>query len=170
MSTLDKHYPVRAEEELDSIYQTDRHNNKDWYEQSFYSLVSESYFDDYIVCHTGASDFKIDPYDLLFVTEKTYKPIYCGHPFIICGQAGTLAHLKSLGFETFDNLFDETYDTIQDRHLRFKAVCEQIDNFEMPLHYDHITKEKIIHNRNHMLDTTIVKNITTKLLKRLQWL
>ena len=170
ISTLDKHYPIRAEEELDSIYQTDRHNNKDWYEQSFYSLVSESYFDDYIVCHTGPSDFKIDPYDLLFVTEKTYKPIYCGHPFIICGQAGTLAHLKSLGFETFDNLFDETYDTIQDRHLRFKAVCEQIDNFEMSLHYDHITKEKIIHNRNHMLDTTIVKNITTKLLKRLQWL
>lgn len=167
---LKKYYPMLQDENLQSIYQTDRHNNMEWYHQTFFSLVSESYFDDYLVGHTGVSDLEVDPYDILFVTEKTYKPIYCGHPFLIVGQAGTLSHLKSLGFETFDNIFDETYDTIKDRHLRFKAICEQLDNFEMDLHYDHITKEKIIHNRNVMMSVPKVKKITKTLLERIGWL
>jgi hypothetical protein len=45
------------------------------------------------------------------VSEKTYKPILAGIPFILWGhQGGILAHLRNLGFKTFSPFIDETYD------------------------------------------------------------
>jgi len=45
------------------------------------------------------------------VSEKTYKPILAGIPFILWGhQGGILAHLRKLGFKTFSPFIDETYD------------------------------------------------------------
>ena len=40
----------------------------------------------------------------------------------------------------------------------------------MDIHYDHITKEKIIHNRNVMMSVPKVKKITKTLLERIGWL
>ena len=67
----------------------------DFYRDTYLDLVSETFFDS-----TNA----------LFITEKTYRPIAYGMIFLVCGQHHTLKHLKSRGFETFENLFDESYD------------------------------------------------------------
>jgi hypothetical protein len=61
-----------------------------------------------------------------FLTEKTFKPIKHGQPFVIVGPAGTLAHLRKLGYRTFDHAIDNTYDTIVDNTARWQAVLNAI--------------------------------------------
>jgi hypothetical protein len=48
-----------------------------------------------------------------FPTEKTYKSLMLGHPFILYGGRYSLAKLRNLGFETFGNDIDESYDTAE---------------------------------------------------------
>jgi hypothetical protein len=56
------------------------------------------------------------------LTEKTLRPIACGHPFILAATPGSLKYLRTYGFETFEGLIDETYDTIHDPVQRLHAI------------------------------------------------
>jgi len=49
--------------------------------------------------------------DVLFLSEKTFKPIYACQPFIILGNPNILKKLKEMGFKTFDKWWDESYDS-----------------------------------------------------------
>ena len=56
------------------------------------------------------------------LTEKTLRPIACGHPFILVSTPGILQYLKHYGFQTFGEYIDESYDTIKDPVERLQAV------------------------------------------------
>ena len=56
------------------------------------------------------------------LTEKIFKPIVLRMPFILVGCAYNLEYLRSYGFRTFSDFWDESYDTIEDPILRMKAV------------------------------------------------
>jgi hypothetical protein len=45
-----------------------------------------------------------------FPTEKTYKSLMLGHPFVVYGGQHSLAKIQNLGFETFAQEIDESYD------------------------------------------------------------
>jgi hypothetical protein len=45
-----------------------------------------------------------------FVTEKTVRPILLKKPFIIFGSQNYLEYLRQMGFRTFGDFWDETYD------------------------------------------------------------
>jgi hypothetical protein len=60
------------------------------------------------------------------VTEKVLKPLVNFHPFIVLGSPGTLAMIRSYGFVTFEELFDESYDELLDPRTRFDAVYREI--------------------------------------------
>jgi len=62
-----------------------------------------------------------------WITEKTVKNLYIGKPFVVMGGAGTLAKLRSFGFQTFSPWIDETYDTINNNYERFQAITQEID-------------------------------------------
>lgn len=61
------------------------------------------------------------------LTEKTLRPIACGHPFILAATPGSLQYLRNYGFETFAGLIDETYDTIEDPVQRLKAIMSAMN-------------------------------------------
>jgi hypothetical protein len=65
-------------------------------------------------------------YDKLHLTEKIFKPIVMKQPFMLLGAPGNLAYLKSYGFKTFEDIIDESYDTIVDNDQRVEAVVAQI--------------------------------------------
>ena len=44
------------------------------------------------------------------ITEKTFNAIVALHPFVIIGTAGSLKEIQRLGFKTFPEYFDESYD------------------------------------------------------------
>jgi|688.fasta_scaffold154741_2 hypothetical protein len=62
-------------------------------------------------------------YPHVFISEKTLRPIALKTAFVMFGAAGTLKYLKEHGFKTFDNFWDESYDTINDPHERFLSCC-----------------------------------------------
>ena len=55
-------------------------------------------------------------------TEKLVKPLASCNPFILFGNAHVLAALRRMGFETFGDVFDESYDSIADPVARFDAA------------------------------------------------
>jgi hypothetical protein len=59
----------------------------------------------------------------LHLTEKTFKPIALGMPFVLVATAGSLEYLRSYGFKTFGHIWDESYDTILDPHDRIRSVA-----------------------------------------------
>jgi hypothetical protein len=117
-----------------------RHFNPDWYNNTYFSIVAET-----VVDHTLP----------LFITEKTFKPIAFQHPFIILGQPNVLRWLRYLGFETFDNLFDESYDTVSNVDNKLEIIDKNIFNFAKTP-YDVLTEQKIAHNHNLFFDQTQV--------------
>jgi len=64
----------------------------------------------------------------LFLTEKTFKPISLQMPFIVIGQPGTLARLKELGYKTFSDFWDESYDQELDPLVRMNKICNLVGN------------------------------------------
>ncbi len=60
--------------------------------------------------------------DRQHLTEKSLRPIACGHPFIIVGTPGSLKYLHSYGFQTFGQFIDESYDQIVDPVQRLTAI------------------------------------------------
>ena len=56
------------------------------------------------------------------ITEKTMKAACMGHPMVILGPAGALKALRKFGFRSFPELFDESYDDIEDPAERFLAA------------------------------------------------
>lgn len=56
------------------------------------------------------------------ITEKTFKAIALGMPFVLVAAAGSLEYLRSYGFRTFDSVWDESYDTETDDLARLESV------------------------------------------------
>jgi len=67
----------------------------------------------------------------LHLTEKSFKPIALGMPFVFTATAGSLEYLRSYGFKTFGEFWDESYDLETDDFVRAEkvaAVLRQLDD------------------------------------------
>jgi hypothetical protein len=67
----------------------------------------------------------------LQLTEKSFKPIALGMPFVLSATAGSLAYLRGYGFQTFGEFWDESYDLETDDFVRAEkvaAVLKQLDD------------------------------------------
>jgi hypothetical protein len=119
-----------------------RYLNYDWFDQCCISIVAETLAE--------------PPVDRVpFVTEKTWKAVAMQHPFVVLGEPGTLQYLHSLGFETFENLWSEDYDTTQSTKRRIAQIVENVVQYDMaPL--DKLTRKKIRHNRDHFFNREII--------------
>jgi hypothetical protein len=83
--------------------------NTELYTQSYFQIIIETHLD---ADQSGGA----------FITEKTWKPIKYGQPFVVIGPMGTLAALRSAGYNVFDDVLDNTYDTIKNTTERYIAV------------------------------------------------
>ena len=93
---------------------------------------------------------------IVHMTEKTLKPIMYLQPFIMLGSANSLTYLRELGFKTFSDFWDESYDFEVDSVLRLKKIinlCEKISQWsqEEKLQFTHNVKEIVEYNYNHFL-------------------
>lgn len=109
------------------------------------------------------------PYN--FISEKTYRPIICGRPFIILGPYHSLFFLRSLGFSTFSSIIDEQYDEIQDAEKRFISACQSIVEFiDRPL--DLVRKDveqvKNILEKNQQNLKQLIQNQMTYVKKQIE--
>ena len=91
-----------------------------------HSLHSPELFDSTYCSIILETLFDADGSNGAFLTEKTFKCLKHGHPFITVGPAGSLAALRRLGYRTFDHCIDNSYDLIQDNTVRYLAVRRTI--------------------------------------------
>ena len=87
------------------------------------------------------------------LTEKTFKPIALGMPFVIVGTRGSLEYLRSYGFRTFGHIWDESYDQAddQDRIACIAGLLHSLDQLPTQGKQDlfDMAQEVIEHNWNH---------------------
>jgi hypothetical protein len=81
------------------------------YRNCFFSIVTETQYRN----------------DLLFPSEKIWKPIVQGAPFLVVGTPGLLRYLRYLGFQTFSPIIDESYDLIVDDDQRLRHIYRVIE-------------------------------------------
>jgi hypothetical protein len=67
-------------------------------------------------------------------SEKIFKPIIAGHLFVVLAGAGYLSYLRSLGFKTFADHIDESYDDEQDEVKRIDKITDLCVSL---MHMDH---------------------------------
>lgn len=70
----------------------------------------------------------------LQLTEKSFKPIALGMPFVLSATAGSLKYLRSYGFQTFGEFWDESYDLETNDLIRAEkvaAVLKQLDDLSL---------------------------------------
>jgi len=88
-----------------------------------------------------------------YVTEKTIKPISARMPFLCVSSPSYLGYLHKLGFKTFSDVFDESYDEIVDDQLRMQAIVDilssLIESGDIYNLYD-ATKEILMYNEDHL--------------------
>jgi hypothetical protein len=96
--------------------------------------------------------------------EKTLNAIKCGRPFILVAPPKSLEYLHLLGFKTFNDFWDESYDDEIDHEARLKKIFKLIDTIDsyqiddLQNLYEKM-KETVEHNFNMLstLQTTEVE-------------
>lgn len=105
----------------DSNYKKNALFNSEWgevylepaaYRDSYFSLVTETVF----------------TYPYSFRTEKIWKPIAIGHPFIVAANRGYYRDLHGLGFKTFAHVIDESFDLIDNNQDRIERIAQLVED------------------------------------------
>tara|TARA_Y100001937_G_scaffold100084_1_gene136849 strand:- start:77 stop:1426 length:1350 start_codon:yes stop_codon:yes gene_type:complete len=104
--------PIILDQEQHSIRRNDRWMNPEIYHDAYINVVTEAFPDKEIDC---------------FITEKTFKPMLHLQPFMIQGNRYTLRRLREAGYQTFNTLWDESYDELETWQERTDAMVEQLN-------------------------------------------
>lgn len=111
-------------------------NRKDLYEDTYFHIVTETRVENDPTC---------------FISEKTWRPILNLQPFIYFGGYRALAKLKELGFYTFGDIIDESYDNEPDPLKRFNMAKMQVLKLKEISMTD-------IHNLYYKVTDKLIKN------------
>jgi hypothetical protein len=116
-----------------------------FYDDSLINIVTETYFFNSII----------------HITEKTYKPIAFMQPFIMMAAPYSLRHIKDMGFKTFDEFWDESYDTELDHIERMRKIFYTVKlisqwSESMKIQFSHRVADILKYNSLHLQS---IKNI-----------
>ena len=104
--------------------------------ESFMSIVSESTM------------------DTIYPTEKTYTAIYFKKPFLVWSVPNFHKSLQEIGFELYDEIFDYSFDSIENSNQRLDALLDQVEKI-IDIDYQtayNLVADKAERNYNKMMD------------------
>lgn len=116
---LTEQFLAAAPYQADDLSNSERNNHAHTVEKFF----NDSYMHIVIETHWDA-----DQSGGAFLTEKTFKPIKHSQPFLIAGCTRSLATLRDLGYQTFDSILNNHYDTVIDNTQRWHCLHRTIKN------------------------------------------
>lgn len=117
------------------------------YNHSAYNIVSETQIDGEI-----------------FLTEKIWKPIIAQQLFVVYGRQHYLKNLRELGFKTFNNIIDESYDeeSVPEKRIdKIVDLCKFLKSQNWKVLYE-ITKEIREHNAKHFFKKEALQSVINK--------
>ena len=159
-----KRVPLILDQTMEEVDKNDRPVDVNHIKNSYFNIVTESYMYNKSLPQSHKTIFEM--------SEKTYKALIC-QPFIHLGSYGVLKYMRSMGYKTFPELFDESYDDIINHTDRLLAVVDSIEKvckMDEEKFHDIYCKEvisKVIHNRELVASKKIKENIWSKFIKEL---
>jgi hypothetical protein len=168
-----------VEPELGIHYKTHHFDNPIWRP----TTVLENFFPSSTASSHYSADFDIKDYEAtdievvletlfddgrLQLTEKSLRPIACGQPFILAGTHGSLEYLRGYGFKTFNNVWDESYDLIEDPAKRLIQIAELMQNiadWSPKTKFNKMSEANAIaeYNRRHFFSDTFFNQVIKEL-------
>jgi hypothetical protein len=104
----------------------------------------------------------------IHLTEKTLRPIACGHPFVLLAGPRALEYLKSYGFKTFSKFWDESYDQEPDTVKRMEKIVKIMQQIQHLDEHDWIEINTITeYNKQHFFSQGFIQKIHSELQKNL---
>jgi hypothetical protein len=109
----------------------------------------------------------------IMISEKLSLSILSKIPFVVLGDKGYMNHLKALGFKTFDDFWDETYDTVDEENRIIelgKTILDIQENFKCDVNeygnyvYTDEMNAILEHNYNHYKNV-YVPTLQNRILK-----
>jgi hypothetical protein len=153
--------PTRVLENFFPINTAPSHYSADFdikdYESTDIEVVLETLFDD----------------DRLHLTEKILRPIACAQPFILVSTHGSLEYLRSYGFKTFSDIWDEQYNLVEDpkeRLIRIVDVMRHIANWSPEIRERKMAEAQVIvdYNKQHFFSKEFFDLVTNELKTNLK--
>ncbi len=108
------------------------------YIDTYFSLVTETVF-------SGTDSFR---------TEKIWKPIIMGHPWIAVANRGFYRDMHNMGFRTFGDVIDESFDLVdnpQDRIGRISTIVNELCSADLT-QFMLQCKDTCIYNQQVIID------------------
>lgn len=85
----------------------------------------------------------------LQLTEKIWKPLIAGQPFMLLSSPGTLRYLKNVvGIKTYSDWWNEDYDHCENLLDRIQIICDNLSR------YNTMSVEQLADIRTQMLPVT----------------
>lgn len=133
------------------------------HDQTIFQIVNETLVED----HNNTT---------LFYSEKTFRPVAYFQPMLIWGQPGINKYLSKIGYKTYDDWFDLSFDDEPDHKLRYQKLlkvvedtCNKLDNMtdEQKIEWRFKNEEVLKHNFETMTKSTYSKEKLNNFLKGL---
>lgn len=111
-----------------------------------------------VILETVADSAKIH------LTEKVLRPIACAHPFVLMAGPGALAYLRSYGFQTFGDIWDESYDQETDTVKRMEMIVDAMKQIQQLPASAWMEVAKIAeHNQQHFFSEQFMQQVAGEL-------
>jgi hypothetical protein len=78
----------------------------------------------------GGWDFRESNKGYIFHTEKTFKSILLGKPFLVLGNKGQNMNLQKYGISLFNNIFDYSFDKSESFYLRCLGIIDNLYEYK----------------------------------------
>lgn len=106
--------------------------------------------------------------DVLMISEKTATPLILGKPFLVGSKMHFHKMLCKLGFESYDELFDYTFDDEPDEEKRYDMIMQNFVRLcKIPLNdLNKLQKQiapKVMRNRERAKEITYDLNLYPKI-------
>lgn len=139
------------------------------YNNAYFYICTETDF--YI---SNNIEEKEQKFNKAWFTEKALKSFIYKWPMLMVGNPYTLKALRTIGFETFPEIFDEAYDQNVDPDARMNNIKKQIITLcnmstveAHDIYHSNIVQEKLEYNKNHfftLLNTMDINKLSKDLL------
>jgi hypothetical protein len=89
-------------------------------------------------------------------------------PFVIVGTRGSLEYLRSYGFRTFEGIWDESYDSIEDPYDRMLAIIQLMKTInawspEEKSSKMQLAEQIVLHNRTYFFSENFFNFVVDEL-------
>jgi hypothetical protein len=111
----------------------------------------------------------VETNDIHCLSEKIFKPLIGGHLFVVLAGAGYLSYLRAVGFKTFGDYIDESYDNEPDIELRIDKIVDLCVDLKQKDHKDLQGKIQgiIKHNRELFFDDSHLESLNTHIINKI---